>query len=170
MNSQGEVGPPSSVSVTLQNTLKLCQGTTCNSGAVLPDPSFTMIRGETRNAVACWNPNPACGDPSGNVTSNPSTSWGEQSGNSAVSTAPVGSSRRINADNVGTERITASYSGTTLNRDITVTCTPQSCENDARYRDYCSDQPYTMPSGCGYDLNCNGSRSCDFNWREVAPE
>ncbi|MEI9966606.1 MAG: hypothetical protein WDN67_03125 [Candidatus Moraniibacteriota bacterium] len=155
VNSQGVTGGDT-VSVNIQNTLKLCQGTTCNSGVVLPDPSFTMIRGETRNAVACWNPNPACGDASGNVTS--STDWAEQGSNNAVSLTPVGSTRRINADNVGTERIKASYPSAPISlfRDITVTCTPRSCESDTRYRDYCSDQPFSLDTGCGYERICNG--------------
>lgn len=164
VNSQG-LSASDSVTVTLQSTLKLCQGS-CSSG-IMPPASFSMSRGETKDLVACWNPSSSCNDSSGNVTA--STTWNEQAGNGAVNL--TGSNpRRVNAANVGTESISATYSGNTQSRSVTVTCIPASCSGDARHAEFCADETYTIDSGCGYQLTCSGTRTCDFNWREVSPQ
>jgi hypothetical protein len=162
-NSQGKTASDS-VSVTLQNTLKLCQSS-CSSN-IMPPGSFSMTYGETKNLVACWNTSNSCNNSSGNVTS--STSWSE-GGGSAV-TLSGGDPKVLSATAVGSESISASYSGNTVNHSVTVTCIPQSCSNDTRYDQFCADETYTMDSGCGYPQTCSGSRTCDFNWKEVAPQ
>lgn len=53
---------------------------------------------------------------------------------------------------------------------VTVNCLPSgNCSADSRTTQLCSNQNFTIPDGCGGNMNCSGTRSCDFNWKEVAP-
>lgn len=163
-NSQG-VSASDSVSVTLQPTLKICEGS-CSS-SIEPPSSFTMVQGSTKNLVACFNDAVGCSDPSGDVT--PSATWGEGGSNvvSLSGTAP----KVLTATEQGSEGISASYSSQTVNKTATVTCTDSgACARDPRSQDLCASDTFTTVDACGTTVNCNGSKSCDYNWKEVAPK
>jgi hypothetical protein len=152
------------ISVTIQPTLKICQNS-CSSN-IEPPASFSMNRFDTRNLVACHNDAVSCTDATGDVTT--SATWTEGGGN------PVslgGSSpRTLSADNVGTESIQASYSGNTVTRSVTVTCTDSgACQRDSRSQSLCQKDNFTVVDNCGVTENCTGEKTCDYNWKEVTP-
>lgn len=158
-----------SVQVILTNTLKVCQNS-CSSGIqrgnISSTQSFTLAQGGTQNLVACFNPATGCTDASGNVTS--SATWNETSANTV--TLSGSSPRVVTGNQAGTEAISASYSGQTNNMDVTVTCVPTiSCDNAPGRENYCKDQPFDTDNGCGITITCNGTKTCDYNWKEVAP-
>ncbi len=152
------------ISVTIQPTLKICQNS-C-SGGIEPPASFSMNRFDTRNLVACFNDAASCTNATGDVTT--SATWTEGGGN------PVslgGSSpKTLTADNVGTESIQATYSGNTVTRSVTVTCTDSgACQRDSRSQSLCQKDNFTVVDNCGVTENCTGEKTCDYNWREVEP-
>ncbi len=154
--------PPVAPPVTM--TLKICQNS-CSS-AIEPPASFSMNRFDTKNLVACYNDADGCTSATGDITT--SAIWTEGGGN------PVslgGSSPRIlSADNVGTESIQASYSGNTVTRSVTVTCTDGgACQRDGRSQSLCQKDSFTVTDNCGQVQNCTGEKTCDYNWKEVAP-
>ncbi|OGI21842.1 MAG: hypothetical protein A2808_02765 [Candidatus Moranbacteria bacterium RIFCSPHIGHO2_01_FULL_55_24] len=165
-NAEGDA-TTDTVSVSLANILKVCEGSCSSSfmrGKSGAPQSFTMARGSSKSLVACYNPAADCSDPSGNVTA-----AFTEGGGSAISlsgTNPV----IVTANAPGTESMSASYSGQTANMDVTVICVPTtSCAADPRGDDYCPSETYTIDDSCGTTLTCNGRRTCDYNWKEVAP-
>jgi membrane peptidoglycan carboxypeptidase len=34
---------------------------------------------------------------------------------------------------------------------------------------YCQNQTFTVNNGCGASITCNGTKTCNYNWKEVAP-
>lgn len=158
-----------SVQVTLTNTLKVCQNS-CSSGVqrgnVNTTQSFTLAQGGVQNLVACYNPAPNCTDSTGDVTT--STAWSETPSNtvSLSGTNP----KVVTGNQAGTEGISASYNSQTNNMSVTVTCVPTvSCDNAPGRENYCQDQPFEVDNGCGINITCNGTKTCDYNWKEVAP-
>jgi hypothetical protein len=152
------------ISVTLQPTLKICQNS-CSS-SIEPPVSFSMNRFDTRNLVACYNDATSCTDGTGDVTTG--ATWTEGGGN------PVSLSgsnpRTLTADNTGTESIQATYSGNTVTRSVTVTCTDSgACQRDSRSQSLCQKDNFTVVDNCGVTQNCTGEKTCDYNWKEVAP-
>jgi hypothetical protein len=163
-NSQGISGSDS-VSVTLQPTLKICENS-CSS-SIEPPSSFTMVQGSTKNLVACYNDVVGCSDPSGNVT--PSATWNENTGSNIV-TLTNSDPKLLTATSQGSEGISASYNSQTVNRNITVTCTDAgACSRDPRSQSLCAADTFTVTDSCGTTQTCNGVKSCDYNWKEVAP-
>ncbi len=67
------------------------------------------------------------------------------------------------------ETVTVTYSGQTITVPVTVT---EFCASNcaATQANYCQGQTYQAPNSCGAQETCTGTRSCDFNWKEVAPE
>jgi hypothetical protein len=163
-NSQG-TSTSDSISVTLSPTLKLCENS-CNS-SIEPPSNFTMIQGSSKNVVSCYNDAVSCTDPTGNVS--PSTSWNENTSSNIVTLTNT-DPKTVNATAKGTESISATYSGQTQNRDITVTCTDAgACSRDPQSQNLCASDTFTTVDLCGDTVSCNGSKSCDYNWKEVAP-
>ncbi len=162
-NSQG-IQASDSISVTLEPTLKICQNS-C-SGGIEPPSSFSLNRYDTKNLVACYNDAASCTDATGDVTT--SATWSEGGGN----TVSLGGSslKTLTADNVGTESIQASYSGNTVTRSVTVTCTDSgACQRDSRSQSLCQKDTFNVTDNCGQVQNCTGEKTCDYNWKEVAP-
>ena len=152
------------ISVTLQPTLKICQNS-CSS-SIEPPVSFSMNRFDTRNLVACYNDATSCTDGTGDVTTG--ATWTEGGGNpvSLGGTSP----KTLTADNVGTESIQATYSGNTVTRSVTVTCTDSgACQRDSRSQSLCQKDNFTVVDNCGVTQNCTGEKTCDYNWKEVVP-
>ncbi len=158
-NSQGITGSDS-ISVTLANTFKICQNS-CDGGDV-PDP-LGMVQGSTRQIVGCFNDAVACTDPTGDVTG--ATSWADGGGPEVTI-----SNGLITAVQEGSENITGTYSSSTQTRRVDVSCVAQSCSASEALK-YCTNETFSWPTGCAVTptQTCSGSKSCDFNWKEVAP-
>jgi hypothetical protein len=157
------------VQVILSNVLKVCQNS-CNSGILRGNTSstqnFTMASSATQNLVACFNPAASCTDASGNVSA--SATWAE-GGGSAI-TLSGSDPRTVTAGVSGTESLSASYSGQTANMSVTVACIPTvTCSNASGRENYCQNQTFTVDNGCSAIITCNGTKSCNYNWKEVAP-
>jgi hypothetical protein len=165
----------SSIQVNIQNTLKICQNS-CNSGATrgttTSTGSFTLTQGGTQNLVACFNSATGCTDPSGDVTA--SATWNENTGSGVVSLS--GSTPRIvTAGTAGNETLSVTYNGQTASTQATVTCVPtytqSSCATHPEAQKHCQNEGFTISdNGCGVPVSCTGgTKTCDFNWKEVAP-
>jgi hypothetical protein len=159
----------SSIQVNLANTLKVCRNS-CASGTQRGTGAqgFTLAQGGTETLVACFNSYNGCTDPSGDITS--SALWPEtNTPNNAVALTP-GSQIIVNTVNQGQERFSSTYSGQSQLVDVTVTCIPSvSCTNAPGRDGYCQNESFSVDNGCGVPVDCNGTKTCDFNWKEVAP-
>lgn len=158
-----------SVEATLSNSLKMCQSS-CSSGVmrgVSGNPgSFTLAQGGSQNLVACFNPAASCSDSSGNVSS--SANWNEGGGDTISLSGS--DPRTVNGDDIGVENVSAEYNGQTAVSEVTVTCLPTvSCVNAPGRENYCQNETFAVSNGCGVDITCNGIKTCDYNWKEVAP-
>jgi hypothetical protein len=52
----------------------------------------------------------------------------------------------------------------------TNTCASAIAANPALANNKCSNDPtanFTINDGCGFSITCSGTRTCDFNWKEV---
>jgi len=154
------------IAVTIQSTLKICQDA-CDS-LVEPPSSFNMVQGGSpKNLVACYNTAASCTDPSGNVTS--TATWNENGGSNVVTLSGL-DPKGVTANQSGSEGISATYSGLTQNKTVVVSCTDAgACGRDPRSTNLCLNTTFTVVDACGVTQNCNGAKSCDFNWKEVAP-
>ena len=161
-NSQGN-SASDSISVTLANTFKICQNA-CDGGDV-PNP-LGMVQGSTRQIVGCFNDAVACTDPTGDVTTNPSTAWSDAGGPEIT----LSSTGLITAVQQGSESMSGTYGGNTQSRTINVSCVAQSCSASEALK-YCTNETFSWPTGCAAPptQTCSGSKSCNFNWKEVAP-
>ena len=152
------------ISVTIQPTLKICQNS-CSSN-IEPPSAFSMNVGDTKNLVACFNDAASCTNATGDVTT--SATWTE-GGNSTVSLSGT-NPKTLTATNSGTESIQATYSGNTVTRSVTVTCTDSgACQRDSRSQSLCQKDTFNVTDNCGQVQNCTGEKTCDYNWKEVAP-
>lgn len=78
--------------------------------------------------------------------------------------------KTVSGDNAGTENISATYSGQTANMSVTVTCVPTvSCSNAPGRENYCQNENFNIDNGCGTMISCTGTKTCNYNWKEVAP-
>jgi hypothetical protein len=163
------------INVTSPSTLKICQNS-CNSGATrgttTSTGSFTLVQGGTQNLVACFNSAPGCTDPNGDVTG--TATWNENTGSNVVNLSG-NAPKTVTAGTAGNENISVSYNGQTANTQATVTCVPtytqSSCATHPEAQNHCQNEGFTIPdNGCGVPVNCTGgTKTCDFNWKEVAP-
>ncbi len=70
---------------------------------------------------------------------------------------------------IASEDITVTYDGKSATAQALLNgCVPAFCAADER-AEYCSGELFTIDNGCGGTTECEGTRNCDFNWREVAP-
>ncbi|HWQ59527.1 MAG TPA: hypothetical protein VN420_00050, partial [Candidatus Fimivivens sp.] len=67
-----------------------------------------------------------------------------------------------------TSTVTATYSGQNVSLPLTVI---ENCSSNcsAHAAEHCLNSTYTGTDSCGSAESCSGSRSCDMNWKEVAP-
>ena len=68
---------------------------------------------------------------------------------------------------IGSATVQASYSGLNDSVPVTVNC-PRTALCGAQDSTVCSGATYTVSDSCG-TYTCTGTRSCDYNWIEVAP-
>jgi hypothetical protein len=153
-------GPP------VINTLSVCT----DNGITPIDPSLTrgnLPLGGSENLRAFYDDTP--GDCVGtDVTHDALTQWGEETNNSAFSLSVNGSLETVTAGNTpgASEAITLHYGTDTITlnyRTPDATCTP----NCSDALNICSGTRFNA-SNCGTN-NCTGTKSCDFNFREVSP-
>ena len=103
-----------------------------------------------------------------NVTSDPSTSW--SSDNSSRATVSGGAVTGVAPTPPSTPvHVNASYSGLSKGVPITVINSCVTSCTAAQGANVCTGQTYSATNSCGQAETCNGSRSCNFNWQEMAP-
>lgn len=106
-------------------------------------------------------------DVTGSVTwtsSNPGVATVGNGGTAGV-TSPVG----IGSSNISTTPYSGIPSGNAVANVIcipSVTCA--SAGPAATAANTCPSQTFTIDDGCGYPVVCSGTRTCDFNWKEVS--
>ncbi|MEP7162147.1 MAG: hypothetical protein ABI747_00060 [Candidatus Moraniibacteriota bacterium] len=151
-------------------SLKVCYDK-CNSGNSVPTPIF-LNEGDTRKLVACYDHRLDCSDSRGDVTL--LAKWTETGLPQNAATLSGGKPKLLTADAlVGvpskSENMSASYLGNTVPWTVTVTrnC-PSNCDS-ARQANLCSSDSYVGTDSCGFSERCDGTRTCDFNWKEIAP-
>ena len=72
----------------------------------------------------------------------------------------------------GAETVTVSYGGSSININYTTNCSPKVCSSSeivTETNKYCSNKTISFNNGCNSNISCPGTRTCDFNWKEVAP-
>jgi hypothetical protein len=127
-----------------------------------------MSQGSTETLVACFNSLNGCTDPSGDITS--SAIWPETNTPNNAVALTAGSIILVNGHTQGQERFSSTFSGQTQFIDVTVTCIPSvSCANAPGRDSYCQNETFSVDNGCGVSVDCSGTKTCDFNWKEVAP-
>jgi len=165
----------SAARISLQNVLKVCLNScSSNQQLTLTTPIVLNDTDLPANVVACYNTDSACGDASGNVTS--AALWSEGGPNDAVtlsgSDPKVVTPNSIPTPGSRTERITATYSGNNAPFDAIVTkfCAPNPCTDVAATCTGETYERYSPTPGCESVITvCTGTRSCNYNWKEVAP-
>ena len=124
---------------------------------------------ETSGLVDCTNTTGAI-----EVTTDPSTNW--SSSNIAVATVNNTTDKgRVTGVSGGTTNITATYRPNTTTysdaKSVTVTCIPTLFCSDpgpaATAANKCSGDTFVISDGCSGLSTCTGTRTCDFNWKEV---
>ncbi len=141
----------SSISLPYPGTAELSAysdfGSGCSGNDVTTDTTFAKVSGA--DAVTLSSPNPPGTSPFIITTNDPDTGPGQQ---------------------FLEEVISATYSGQSSNLSITV---GETCLYDCSTQksDYCSGEQFSITDSCG-DVRtdvCEGTRNCNYNWREVAP-
>jgi len=148
----GVIAPP--------NNLKICRDNCSSNFPPLVNLSdiLSMFVDETNDLVACYNLSSICDTAAGNVTDQ--ATWAEGAGNNAVSLSGT-NPKILTANNVGSEGISATYSGSIAQFTANVTCASNGCESNT-----CIGQ--TCDNGC--DPVAPGTKDCGRGvWREVAP-
>lgn len=166
------------INVTVQKSLTVCKNS-CGSNVTRGRGGALSTLDMSKNSIETWY---ACYGPStdcrGSAANQVSATWSEQGGNNAVAiSATNGISTNVSANNPGTERVSATSSAQTANIDVSVRCEAPSkeqlCSSDPRYGELCLSDTFNVSTtnSCGETISydCNGTKSCDFNWKEVAP-
>lgn len=107
------------------------------------------------------------------VTNSPTINW--SSVNAGIATVNnVGNKGLITGVATGTTAISATFMTSVDSENVTVSCTPTAACSDTgpaeRAANTCTDSSFMIDDGCapvGNDITCNGTRTCDFNWKEV---
>lgn len=141
---------------------------------VCPNPPVPVFRGGVPAILSAHYtvgvPQTCSGFRGTNVTE--SASWSSPGVYTSVSDT-AGTKGRVQGVNVGTESVTATYAGLGANTSVTVTdpaCASRCDINSPEAGNTCSGETYSIWNAClGQNETCSGVRSCDFNWKEVAP-
>lgn len=166
------------VSAPIVRDLQVCEGMSCSSGVYRANgASITMANTEPgRNYVACYADTALapCTDPTAlNVTNDPTTIWSDSNtpGDAVTLSGTDPKLVRPNAFFGGsrTETVTARYGALVSSFQVTVS---EICISNctAEAASHCPGS-FNTSNSCGNPETCpTGTRSCDFNWKEVAPE
>jgi hypothetical protein len=142
----------------------------CPASALVPNGGTTQLRAyyQASGTVDCSNLTGAT-----EVTN--LVTW--SSSNPAIATVDSGANRGlVRGQSPGTATVTVGqYAGLSASVDVTVTvlCVPSnSCASPApaaQAANQCPTESFVIDDGCGSPITCFGTRTCDFNWKEVAP-
>src|SRR6185369_2895915 len=137
-----------------------------------PAAGATIYAGNTFSFAAWYNASGttdcASTGTSTNVTSDPSTSWSTD--NSSRATVGGGIVTGVAPTPPSTPvHVSASYGGLSKSVPITVLASCVTGCTSAQSANICTGQTYSATNSCGQAETCNGSRSCNFNWQEIAP-
>ena len=139
-----------------------------SSATIAPASPFQLKAFYTAAGTGFTN----CVAPNGsNVTANAGTNWTSLQP-AKVSVNNAGSKGLVTGVS-GSTTINGTYSGITGTATVTVTCSPtNSCADIAlqtKANAICTSDSFTIDDGCGVSITCSGNRTCDYNWKEVAP-
>ncbi len=139
----------------------------CPTSAIIGSTGFSFH--------AYYNPSGPvnCGNLAGTSDVTGSVTW--TSSNPGVATVGNGGTAGVTtAVGIGSSNIsTTPYSGIPSGNAVAnVICIPSvSCASAgpaATAANTCPSQTFTIDDGCGYPVVCSGTRTCDFNWKEVS--
>ncbi len=159
----GNAGDSTAVIVAPPTDFKLCPTT---PAPVAPTATSQMrAYYVTSGTVNCSNLAGAI-----EVTTDPSINW--SSANAGIATVNnAGSKGLITAVASGTTNISATYMTSSDSESFTVSCTPTAACTDAgpaaTAANTCAGNTFNINDGCSGTIVCNGTRTCDFNWKEV---
>ncbi len=146
---------------------------------VCPAGTITLSYNSSTNLSAYYDAagTQTCAAPSGSPVTE-STNWIMilNPGIASVSNT-AGTKGRVNSGGAtGTARVQATYSNgfqvLGYTKDISVQCVPTTwnCPPERESNTCSNDTPWSVATDCpGITHTCTGTRSCDFNWKEVAP-
>ncbi|HLC95150.1 MAG TPA: hypothetical protein VJH89_01560 [Patescibacteria group bacterium] len=97
-------------------------------------------------------------------------SWTSDTASSVVYLSSGSQPKVITAGANGIETVTVSAGTDTITLNYSVSCAQDSCVSiTAKTDKYCSSKTIFFNNGCNGTISCQGTRTCDFNWKEVAP-
>ncbi|MEI6650919.1 MAG: thrombospondin type-1 domain-containing protein, partial [Candidatus Moraniibacteriota bacterium] len=155
-------------SAPVLNTLRLCRegmGPIAYNGDTA---SISMDLGTATTLAAYYDAGTGCSGTSATIVDDPA---------SDVVTL-TGTNPNIHANNVygasadgkqsSTEVVSVSQGGQSITVPITVSkiCLSRCADTSINY---CSNKSFNIKTSCNEDETCQGTRSCDQNWKEVAP-
>lgn len=161
--ASGNAGDSTAVIVAPPTDFKLCPTTP----APIAPAATSQMRAYyvTSGTVNCSNLTGAI-----EVTTDPSINW--SSANAGIATVDnAGSKGLITAVASGTTNISATYMTSSDSESFTVSCTPTAACTDAgpaaTAANTCAGSTFNINDGCSGTIVCSGTRTCDFNWKEV---
>lgn len=136
----------------------------CPTSATLYEDNTSSLKAWHTDTGVTFN---GCAAPNGTDRTG-AASW--SSSNIGVASVSGGTVTGVSA---GSATIQASYAGLSDTASVSVLCSPDNSCSSQSSKDkadlVCTTDIFTIPDGCGNDIVCNGTRACDYNWKEVAP-
>jgi hypothetical protein len=138
---------------------------------ICPPSAILGTGGQTQQLQAWYTPAGTsfidCGNTTGASDVAGTASWSSSS--SAVATVSTsGLVTSAGASGQSTD-VTAVYAGVNDSAAITLTCIQNVFCTAATQGAVCEGETYTFIDNCGVPHDCDGTRSCNYNWKEVAP-
>ncbi len=138
---------------------------------ICPPSAILGTGGQTQQLQAWYTPAGTsfidCGNTTGASDAAGTASWSSSS--SAVATVSTsGLVTSAGASGQSTD-VTAVYAGVNDSAAITLTCIQNVFCTAATQGAVCEGETYTFIDNCGVPHDCDGTRSCNYNWKEVAP-
>jgi hypothetical protein len=138
----------------------------CPASAIIGSAGFSFYSYYNPSGLVDCDNLAGASDVTGSVTwssSNPGVATVGNGGTAGVTT-PVG----VGSSNISTTPYAGIPSG---NAVANVICVPSnSCMSAgpaATAANICPSDMFTIDDGCGFIITCSGTRTCDFNWKEV---
>lgn len=153
------------------STLRLCQDGIFYGNGGETGLGILLAQNETRNLTAYYDTGSGCSgtDVTASATFTSSSPMvGILSGSDPRVLKGDVPNASLPGKQAGTSTITAVYSGQIVTMPLTV---QENCSSNcsANAADHCQDATYTATDSCGNAEACAGTRSCEFNWKEVVP-
>ena len=154
------------------DTLKICPNPCDFAGTSFNGMTFTSV---PTTLYACYGTGDcSAGDTNVNGTWSATNVPNDAINLSSNSGTSVGVSSNYSGLGTVTENITISYlSATPAIATASVSCVPFTCGSPSiisQRASYCPSVTNTFDDNCGgVTAACDGTKNCDFNWREIAP-